>query len=929
MPSAEPDEITMSLRYRIAATIFALEVVLIGAVLWITLGHSLRITGEQIGDTEEVTLQLLADLSRASLITDEFSDLQMFIEGTTRDPRIITVLVGSAEGHVVAATEPELIGAPFPELVVRREHRYWKQIAIRGRAGALGTLAIKFSNQPLMHAYEETRNLGISIAIIGMVAIAIVGVAMGFLLTRRLGALALAADRAARGELAVRLAPTGTDEVARVGRAFDSMMARLENNLQALKAARDQLIEPTEAMSEGFALWDPEDRLIRCNRRLRRLLRPLDGEIAPGMRFADLARLSYERVLGGDPPGLEEWLADRMASHRDPHGPRELQLRDGRWLSISEFRTAEGGRVGIYTDVTEDKKRQRAIEQGEQRLRATMNAVVDGILTVGDDGVIDSGNPAAAGIFGCAPDQLAGMRVGELVGVPEPAVALGGPSCAAALDITTLPRQSLLEVVGHRRDGTTFPLELSVADLPAPHRLVVTLRDITARKATEEQILYHATHDALTGLPNRALFNDRLATALKQGARHQEMLAVLFLDLDRFKIINDTLGHTIGDTLLVALSRRLCTAVRAEDTLARMGGDEFIFILRGLKSAEDAVKPAQKILEAIRPPFHVGGHELHVTASIGISLHPADGPGADQLLKCADMALYRAKERGRDRIQLYNPALNVRVFEQMVLEKRLRRAIEQRQFVLVYQPQVGLDSGAVVGFEALLRWRHPDLGLVPPDEFVPLAEENGLIEPLGSWVLRTACAQHRAWRAAGLPVLRLAVNMSARQFQGSDLDQRIRDMLDQTGMDARCLELELTESVLMQEGDQTASLLADLSELGIGLALDDFGTGYSSLSYLKRFPIRRVKIDRSFVSDIAASEGDAAVARAVIAMAHGLGVAVVAEGIETLEQLAILRRYGCDEGQGYLLGRPVLPAAVPDVVRRPGWPAVRRPAAVV
>ncbi|HEX6112078.1 MAG TPA: EAL domain-containing protein [Geminicoccaceae bacterium] len=919
----------MSLKYRIAATIFALEVVVIGAVLWITLGHSMRSTRAQIAQTEEVTLQLLADLSRASLLTDEFADLQTFIEGTTLDPRIITVLVGSAEGHVVAATEPELIGAPFPELVVRREHRYWRQIEIRGRAGALGTLAIKFSNQPLMHAYEETRNLGASIAIVGMIAIAIVGVAMGFLLTRRLGALAVAADRAAGGEPAVRVALTGADEVARVGRAFDSMMARLESNLQALKAARDQLIEPTEAMSEGFALWDAEDRLIRCNRRLRVLLSPLDHEIALGMRFEDFARLSYERVLGGDPPGLEEWLADRIASFRAPRGPRELPLRDGRWLSISEFRTAEGGTVGIYTDITEAKQRQRAIEHGEQRLRATMNAVVDGIVTVGDDGVIEFGNPAAARIFGCAPHQLVGVRIGELVAMPEPAGALGEIRPGCPLHLAKLPRQSLLEVVGRRRDGTTFPLELSVADLPEPHRLVVTLRDITARKATEEQILYDATHDALTGLPNRALFDDRLATALKHSARRQEMLAVLFLDLDRFKMINDTLGHTIGDTLLVALSRRLCTAVRAEDTVARMGGDEFIFILRGLRSAEDAVKPAQKILEAIRPPFHVGGHELHVTASIGISLYPADGPGPDQLLKCADLALYRAKDRGRDRIQLYNPTLNVRVFEQMVLEKRLRRAIEQRQFVLVYQPQVGLDGGEVVGFEALLRWRHPELGLVPPDEFVPLAEENGLIEPLGSWVLRTACSQHRAWREAGHPALRLAVNVSARQFRHNDLERRIRDVIDETGMDARYLELELTESVLMQEGDQTASVLADLNELGIGLALDDFGTGYSSLSYLKRFPITRVKIDRSFVRDIATSDGDAAVARAVIAMAHGLGVAVVAEGIETLEQLAILRRYGCDEGQGYLLGRPVMPSEVPDVVRRQGWPAGRRPAAVV
>ena len=918
----------MSLKYRIATTIFALEVIVIGTVLWITLGHSMRAVRDQIARTEAVTLQLLADLSRAALLTEEYADLRTFIEGATRDPRVITIVVGSAEGHVVAATEPHLIGGSFPELVVSRDYRYWRTIAIRGGAGVLGTLAIKFSNRPLALAYRDTRNLGLSIAMVGMVAIAIVGAAMGFLLTRRLDALAVAADRVAGGELAVRVAPRGPDEVARVGRAFDSMVARLEANMEALQAARDQLIEPTEAMSEGFALWDAGDRLLRCNRRFRELLRPLDRDIVLGMAFADFARLSYERLIGGDPPSLEVWLAERLASHREFPGPLELQLRDGRWLSVSEFRTAEGGTVGIYNDITEAKRRQRAIERGEQRLRAMMNSAVDGIITVGDDDVIVSGNPAAARIFGCMPHELVGVRVGELIASSEPTRVTRRRRTAAPVVIAALPRQSLLEVAGRRRDGTTFPLELSVADLPEPHSLVVTLRDITARKSAEEQILYHATHDVLTGLPNRALFDDRLVTALRQSARHQDMIAVLFLDLDRFKIINDTLGHTIGDTLLVALSRRLRETVRADDTVARMGGDEFIFILRGLKSAEDAVKPAQKILDAIRPPFHLGGHELHVTASIGISLHPADGPGPDQLLKCADLALFRAKDQGRDRIQLYNPALNVRVFEQMVLESRLRRAIEQCQFVLLYQPQVELNGGEVVGFEALLRWRHPELGLVPPKEFVPLAEESGLIEPLGEWVLRTACLQHRAWREAHLPPVRLAVNMSARQFQRSGLEERIRDVLAETEMDARCLELELTESVLMQEGDHTAGVLANLSGLGIGLALDDFGTGYSSLSYLKRFPITRVKIDRSFVRDIATSEGDAAVARAVIAMAHGLGVEVVAEGIETVEQLAVLRRYDCDEGQGYLLGRPVVPAAVPEVMRRKSWPADRRPAAV-
>ena len=777
-----------------------------------------------------------------------------------------------------------------------------------------------------MLAYRDTRNLGISIALTGMVLIAVVGLAMGFVLTRRLTNLAAVADRVAEGDRTARVEVAGRDEVARVGRAVNSMVARLAANLDALRAARDRLVQPTEAMSEGFALWDADDRLVLYNSRLRQLLGAEGERVVLGARFKDLGRIVYRRLLAPEdaPPKLDDWLAQYLAHRRASCGPWDMHLRDGRWLAVSEFRTQDGGTVGIYTDITEAKRRQRAVEQSEQRLQAIMDSVIDGIVTVTDEGVVESANAAAAQIFGFAPGELAGLGLGELLThttgrdierLPPP----------APVDVTTLARHSLLEMVGRRKDGTSFSIELSVTELDLHGRrtFILTARDITARKAAEELIRYRATHDALTGLPNRTLFDDRLATALKHSARRDEMVAVLFLDLDRFKIINDTLGHSVGDALLVALSRRLRASVRDEDTVARMGGDEFIFILRGLGSPEDAVKPAQKILDAMRPTFHVRGHELYVTGSIGIGLCPNDGVEPDQLLKCADIALYRAKERGRNRLQLYNPSLNVRVFGQMVLEKHLRHALEQDQFQLVYQPQIALDSGQVVGVEALIRWRHPELGLVPPDEFVPLAEENGLIEPLGLWVLRTACRQHKAWRQARLPGLRLAVNMSPRQFQRLGLEHRIREILAESDMETRWLELELTESVLMQEGDSTASLLGHLGELGISLALDDFGTGYSSLSYLKRFPIKRVKIDRSFVCDISTSDSAAALARAMITMAHGLGVEVVAEGIESLEQLAILRRYGCDEGQGYFLGRPVVPSEVPELVRRQGWPQIR------
>jgi diguanylate cyclase (GGDEF)-like protein/PAS domain S-box-containing protein len=542
--------------------------------------------------------------------------------------------------------------------------------------------------------------------------------------------------------------------------------------------------------------------------------------------------------------------------------------------------------------------------------------VVDGILTMAEDGKIESANPAAAAIFGYSPSAMIGLGVGDLLTHPGPGRAAGPAAMLSVADFASLPSQTLLEVVGVRSGGKTFPLELSVAsiDLHGRRTFIAAVRDITGRKQAEQAVLYHATHDILTELPNRALFDDRLAVALRHAARQGEMVAVLFLDLDRFKMINDTLGHTIGDSLLVGVSRRLRSSIRRDDTVARMGGDEFIFILRGLRCSDDAVKPAQKILAAIRPPLHLQSHELHVTASIGVALYPNDGVAPDQLLRCADVALYRAKDAGRNRLQLYNPAMNARIVEQMALERHLRSAVEQQQLGLVYQPQVDLATNRVVGVEALLRWHHPDLGPVPPEQFVPLAEDSGLIHRLGLWVLRTACRQHRAWCEAGLPSLRMAVNMSARQFQRRELQLWVQEALSETGMEPSCLDLEITESALMQEGDCTAGMLDSLAAMGLGLALDDFGTGYSSLSYLRRFPIKRLKIDCSSVRDISISEGDAALARAVIAMAHGLGVRVIAEGIETVDQLNMLRAYGCDEGQGYYLARPVLGSEVPRLV---------------
>jgi diguanylate cyclase (GGDEF)-like protein/PAS domain S-box-containing protein len=440
--------------------------------------------------------------------------------------------------------------------------------------------------------------------------------------------------------------------------------------------------------------------------------------------------------------------------------------------------------------------------------------------------------------------------------------------------------------------------------------------DISERKKAEEQIKSLAYHDALTGLPNRLLFNDRLSIAVAQAHRLGQRLAVLFLDLDRFKLINDSLGHSIGDRLLQSVARRLLETVREGDTVARLGGDEFTLLLPGAGRPLDLAKLAEKILDSLKLPFRIEHHELFVTASMGISLYPDDGRDPESLVKNADTAMYRAKDQGRDNYQLYTPAMNATALERLGMENSLRKALAARELEIHYQPMLDLTTGAVHGVEALLRWRHPDRGLISPGEFIPLAEVTGLIIPLGRWVLSTACRQVKAWHDNGHPGLTLAANLSARQFQQPDLVAQITQALDEAGLPPRCLDLEITESNAMQNAEATTQTLRALKTLGVRISIDDFGIGYSSLSYLKRLPIDTLKIDQSFVRDITTDPDDAAIVTAVIAMAHTLKLIVVAEGVEEQEQLAFLATRQCDRMQGFLFSRPLPPDECEKLLRR-------------
>ncbi len=440
------------------------------------------------------------------------------------------------------------------------------------------------------------------------------------------------------------------------------------------------------------------------------------------------------------------------------------------------------------------------------------------------------------------------------------------------------------------------------------------------RKQAEEAAQHLAYHDALTGLPNRTLFEDRLTVALAQAHRKEQSVAVMFLDLDRFKIVNDTVGHTFGDQLLQNVAERLNGLLREGDTVARMGGDEFTVLLPEVTQAGDAVEIAERILETLRQPWRINNREFHVTTSIGIAIYPSDGEDAESLIRNADTAMYRAKEQGRDKFELFTAAMNASMVERLALENSLRRGLERDEFVVHYQPQVNIRSGRIVGNEALVRWQHPERGLVSPMEFIPVAEETGLIVPLGAWVLQTACAQNAAWQQAGHAPMPVAVNLSARQFQQRDLLDTVTQALEESGMDPQYLILEITEGVAMHDAESTATTLRALREMGIQIAIDDFGTGHSSLSYLKRFPVSALKIDRSFVRDLTIDPEDAAITAAIIAMAKSLKLKVIAEGVESEEQLAFLKEHGCDEMQGFLFSKPVPAPALEKMLARVSRP---------
>ena len=545
------------------------------------------------------------------------------------------------------------------------------------------------------------------------------------------------------------------------------------------------------------------------------------------------------------------------------------------------------------------------LSANEALLNSIVNTAADGIIVIDPEGIIEFGNAAMEKLFGWKPLELIGKNVARLILARsrEGQGALFQGTDADGKGATGVVR----ELKAQRKDGSVFPIELTVSEtcVNGGKRSTCILRDVTERKRAEERIRYLAHYDDLTGLPNRVLFAQLLEQALGEAKFAKKEVAVLFIDLDRFKLINDTLSHASGDAVLCQVAKRLVGALARRDTVARFGGDEFVVLMRDCGMPNDVNATAQGLLSALSAPFVLDHQEYHLTASIGISTFPGDGQDAQTVLKNADSAMNRAKEQGKNNYQFYSSQMNVRSFERLVLERFLRHALEQDEFQLHYQPKIDLTTGRATGMEALLRWIHPGMGMIPPAKFIPLAEETGLIVPIGEWVLREACAQARRWQTQGLPPLRVAVNLSARQFAHDGLHAAIVGALEESSLSPSRLELEITESMTMENPEHATQWLQKIKALGITVAIDDFGTGYSSLGYLKRFPIDSVKIDRSFIKDIPGDTDDEAITQAIIAMGHSLRLKVIAEGVESAEHAEFLTRHGCDEAQGYYFGKPV------------------------
>jgi diguanylate cyclase (GGDEF)-like protein/PAS domain S-box-containing protein len=624
-------------------------------------------------------------------------------------------------------------------------------------------------------------------------------------------------------------------------------------------------------------------------------------------------RLSYEELTHPeDRARVRREINEALAARRRFELEYRIQHANGnvRWvwergIGLYDENGIVASIEGIIEDVTHRRESDLALREAERRYHSLFENAIEGIFRTSPDGHYLDANPALARIYGFAsPDEL----MNSLRDIRKQLYV--DPSRREEFMRIIKARGSIsgFEAQVYRKNGDVIWISENARAVFDGTQVLYyegTVEDVTERKLYQSRIEQQANYDTLTGLANRSLLNDRLQQAIFTAASYGTRLAIVFVDLDRFKFINDSLGHHVGDELLKVMADRFRTCAREYDTVARVGGDEFVLLINGQGEPDSVGTTMERMLKVISQPWRSAQGEFEITCSIGVALYPDDGSDADTLLKHADSAMYRAKEHGRNNFQFFTNELNRMMKERLELESNLRRALDRGQFELLYQPRLDLKSRELTGCEALIRWQLPGRGVIGPSSFIPIAEETGLIGPIGRWVLQTACAQNKAWQDAGFKPCVVAVNVSPRQFRRDDLVQTITEVLEQTKLEARWLEIELTENMVMQDGEHMVEMLHAIKRLGVQIAVDDFGTGYSSLSYLHRFPVDRLKVDRSFVKDIATDPDSAAIVRTIIALGHNLDLKVVAEGVETEEQIAFLGANACDELQGYYFSKPV------------------------
>ncbi|APV50357.1 hypothetical protein BWI17_12035 [Betaproteobacteria bacterium GR16-43] len=700
---------------------------------------------------------------------------------------------------------------------------------------------------------------------------------------------------------------------------MDNLQARIaevEAQVEAARGQLDQIIAAMEHLEPGIVLYGPDDRVVFCNKRFREIYAEVADLLIPGTSYSEIARAYYRRGFESR-TGLseDEYVRARADYHQNPdERDYEFMHGDKYWLLISDRKTRDGGVIGFRVDITARKRAEQQREASEARFKSLLEMSSDWYWEQDDQYRFTMMSQGLAHL-GEVPEKLLGRCRWDL--------GYGGltPEQWEAHKHQLYAREPFrgLEFTFTRDTGevrwvsVTGEPVFDVAGRFVGYRGVGT--DVTERKRYETKIRELADYDFLTGLPNRSLLAARFAFSSRGAERSGQPMALVFIDLDRFKTINDSLGHPVGDRLLKQIATRLVHVVRATDTVCRHGGDEFLVLLPEVGAASNAAHVAEEISRELSRPYEVDGYELVVTPSIGISLYPSDGRELPVLIRNADAAMYHSKAMGRNRYSFFKEEMNARISERLTLENGMRRALARDEFFLEYQPVYALGGRYIVGAEALLRWRHPELGVVPPARFIPIAEDSGLILEIGEWVMREACRQSREWAKAGLREMPLRVNLSGIQLRQKNFIEVMQRAMADHGRGAAHLEFEVTESVLITEAEMATGVLEALSRQGLKIAIDDFGTGYSNLSYLKRLRIDKLKIDKSFIRDLAVDPAGAALTQGIVGLAKSLGLRVTAEGVETAAQLEFLEAAGCDEAQGFFFSMPLGADAMAELLR--------------